>query len=170
MLGSFPLWLSVLFVFVCFRFQCLPSCWLVHPFSSFGLFLGILCHVSTLAIFQQVFPAGVVNVISGDGKVILGPILQSGKLDVFAFIGSSRVADVLQKVRQSVNINTLARSPLPYHCVQACLSSLSLSLSASPSSFDSPSLSDWHCVLLCCALCSICCCLLFVSFINLYVV
>lgn len=38
-----------------------------------------------------------INTVYGDGSTIIGPLMQSGKIDVLAFIGSSRVADVLRK-------------------------------------------------------------------------
>ena len=58
---------------------------------------GALCHMPTLAMFKDVFPPGVINIISGSGREILPPIMASGKIDVFAFIGSSKAADELQK-------------------------------------------------------------------------
>lgn len=58
---------------------------------------GALLYGSLLAAFREAFPAGVVNVIFGDGPAIIGPLMSSGKIDVLAFIGSSRVADILKK-------------------------------------------------------------------------
>ena len=58
---------------------------------------GVLAHQPLLAAFAECFPPGVVNFIYGDGSVIIGPILQTGSVDVLAFIGSSGVADVLKK-------------------------------------------------------------------------
>jgi hypothetical protein len=40
---------------------------------------------------------GVVNVISGAGRVTLPAIMKTGKVDVFAFIGTSKAADSIQK-------------------------------------------------------------------------
>jgi len=57
---------------------------------------GILLHQPLLAAFAECFPAGVVNFIYGDGSRIIGPIMKSGLVDVLAFIGSSRVADILK--------------------------------------------------------------------------
>jgi len=59
--------------------------------------VGVLCHMPTLELFASIFPPGVVNVISGSGRTLLGPIMQSGKLDVFAFIGTNAAADDLVK-------------------------------------------------------------------------
>ncbi len=38
-----------------------------------------------------------VNTLYGDGKVVVQPVIKSGKVDVLAFIGSSQVADFLRK-------------------------------------------------------------------------
>ncbi len=57
---------------------------------------GILLHQPLLAAFADCFPPGVVNFIYGDGATIISPIMKSGLVDVLAFIGSSRVADILK--------------------------------------------------------------------------
>lgn len=59
--------------------------------------LGVLLLRPLLEAFRDSFPAGVVNTVYGDGRVIVGPLLASGKVDVLAFIGTSRVADLLKK-------------------------------------------------------------------------
>ncbi len=46
-----------------------------------------------LEAFRDCFPKGVVNVVSGAGREIVNPAVQSGKIDVLAFIGSSPVAN-----------------------------------------------------------------------------
>jgi glyceraldehyde-3-phosphate dehydrogenase (NADP+) len=58
--------------------------------------LGVLLHYPLLKIFKEVFPAGVVNTIYGDGRTIVSPLIASGKIDILAFIGSSKVADSLK--------------------------------------------------------------------------
>jgi glyceraldehyde-3-phosphate dehydrogenase (NADP+) len=50
-----------------------------------------------LAAFQKAFPPGVVNIIQGDGPTVVGPIMESGDVDVLAFIGTSRVANLLKR-------------------------------------------------------------------------
>ena len=40
---------------------------------------------------------GVVNFISGAGRETMPPIMETGKIDIFAFIGSSKAADALIK-------------------------------------------------------------------------
>jgi glyceraldehyde-3-phosphate dehydrogenase (NADP+) len=59
--------------------------------------LGVLLYRPLLEAFRDSFPKGVVNTVYGEGSKILGPLMQSGKIDVLAFIGSSRVADILKK-------------------------------------------------------------------------
>lgn len=59
--------------------------------------LGVLLHQPLLKAFQEAFPAGVVNTIYGEGEVVISPLMKSGKINVLAFIGSSRVADILKK-------------------------------------------------------------------------
>lgn len=58
---------------------------------------GVLLHKPLLEAFKEAFPKGVVNTVYGDGKEVISPLMQSGKIDVLAFIGSSRVADILKK-------------------------------------------------------------------------
>jgi glyceraldehyde-3-phosphate dehydrogenase (NADP+) len=58
---------------------------------------GILLIHPLLEAFQTSFPKGVFNVIYGDGKETAGTLMETGKIDVLAFIGSSRVANILKK-------------------------------------------------------------------------
>ncbi|HOW89465.1 MAG TPA: NADP-dependent glyceraldehyde-3-phosphate dehydrogenase, partial [Elusimicrobiales bacterium] len=58
---------------------------------------GVLLHRPLLEAFRDSFPEGVVNTIYGEGRKIIGPLMRSGKVNVLAFIGSSRVADVLKQ-------------------------------------------------------------------------
>jgi len=59
--------------------------------------VGVLCHMPTLELFQKIFPPGVVNIISGSGRSTLPALMKDGKVDVFAFIGTSTAADQVQK-------------------------------------------------------------------------
>jgi glyceraldehyde-3-phosphate dehydrogenase (NADP+) len=56
---------------------------------------GKLLFGPLLEAFREAFPAGVVNVLFGDRRII-GPILRTGKIGVLAFIGSSKAADTLR--------------------------------------------------------------------------
>ena len=58
---------------------------------------GVLLHRPLLQAFRDAFPPGVVNTVYGEGRVVTGPLMASGQIDVLAFIGSSGVADVLKK-------------------------------------------------------------------------
>lgn len=59
--------------------------------------LGVLLWRHLLEAFRDSFPAGVVNTVYGDGREVVGPLMESGGVDVLAFIGTSRVADILKK-------------------------------------------------------------------------
>jgi len=58
---------------------------------------GVLFYRPLLKAFQECLPHGVVNTVYGDGPTVIGPIMSSGRVDVLAFIGSSRVADLLRR-------------------------------------------------------------------------
>lgn len=57
---------------------------------------GRLLHQPLLRAFAESFPPGVVNFLSGAGSEIIGPLMKSGRINALAFIGSSRVADILK--------------------------------------------------------------------------
>lgn len=59
--------------------------------------LGVLLHQPLLEAFRQSFPPGVVNTVYGEGSTVIGPLMESGRIAVLAFIGTSRVADLLKK-------------------------------------------------------------------------
>lgn len=59
--------------------------------------IGVLLYQPLLQAFRDSFPGGVVNTVYGAGQKIIGPLMKSGKIDVLAFIGSSRVADILKQ-------------------------------------------------------------------------
>jgi len=58
---------------------------------------GVLLHTPLLEAFRDCFPKGVVNIIFGSGRTTAIPMLQSGKVDVLAFIGNSKAAINLKK-------------------------------------------------------------------------
>ena len=47
--------------------------------------------------FHKCLPKGVVNFISGSGRTTMPPLMESGHIDIFAFIGGSRAGDALIK-------------------------------------------------------------------------
>lgn len=64
---------------------------------------GSLLHYPLLEAFRTSFPKGVVNSIYGRGAVVVPPIMQSGKVNVLTLIGSSKVADELQRHHPKLN-------------------------------------------------------------------
>lgn len=58
---------------------------------------GVLLHYPILEAFRNCFPPGVINTIYGDGATIVSPLMKSGKIDALAFIGSSKVSDIIKK-------------------------------------------------------------------------
>lgn len=60
--------------------------------------LGVLLHRPILKIFQKVFPHGAVSTVYGEGQKVISPLISTGRIDVLAFIGSSRVADILKRL------------------------------------------------------------------------
>ncbi len=58
---------------------------------------GVLLHYPLLEVFKNCFPPGVVNTVYGTGQLVIPPLMTSGKVDVLAFIGSSKVASSLKK-------------------------------------------------------------------------
>lgn len=59
--------------------------------------LGVLLHSPLLTAFKESFPKGVVNIVYGEGQKVIAPLMESGKINVLAFIGSCKVADILKK-------------------------------------------------------------------------
>lgn len=59
--------------------------------------LGMLSNLPLLQALADCFPRGVVNVLQGDGAALVSPLMASGKIDVLAFIGSCRVAGIVEK-------------------------------------------------------------------------
>lgn len=64
---------------------------------------GILVIEPLLKAFQEAFPPGVVNVVYGEGKEVVKAIMESGKIDVLAFIGSSKTANQIKKLHPQPN-------------------------------------------------------------------
>ncbi|MDZ4184978.1 MAG: NADP-dependent glyceraldehyde-3-phosphate dehydrogenase [Desulfuromonadales bacterium] len=62
---------------------------------------GVLLFGPLLPAFRDCFPPGVVNAIFGAGRTIIPPLMASGQIDAFAFIGTSGAADTLQKLHPS---------------------------------------------------------------------
>ncbi len=58
---------------------------------------GVQANALLLPALAESFPPGVVNVVTGDGVALVGPMMESGLVDVLAFVGSARTATALLK-------------------------------------------------------------------------
>ncbi len=58
---------------------------------------GVLLYGPIAKAFQEAFPAGAINLVYGDGREVVTPLMQSGDIDALVFIGSTKVADILSK-------------------------------------------------------------------------
>lgn len=59
---------------------------------------GVLLIRPLLEAFRDSFPAGVINVIYGSGRETVSALMASGKVDIFAFIGTNKGASALEKL------------------------------------------------------------------------
>ena len=59
---------------------------------------GVLLIRPLLEAFQTSFPPGVINIIYGRGRETVGALMETGKPDVFAFIGTNKGANDLKKL------------------------------------------------------------------------
>ncbi len=64
---------------------------------------GILLHNIFQEAYKKCFPKGVVNFLYGRGSAVIPPLMESGKVDCLTLIGSSKMADKLQKSHPKVN-------------------------------------------------------------------
>ena len=59
---------------------------------------GVLFIKPLLHVFQQCFPKGVINIIYGKGRETVGALMETGEIDVFAFIGTNKGASDIKKL------------------------------------------------------------------------
>lgn len=59
---------------------------------------GVLLIRPLLEAFRDSFPPGVINIIYGRGRETVGALMETGKIDVFAFIGTNKGANDLKKL------------------------------------------------------------------------
>lgn len=59
---------------------------------------GVLFLRPLLNVFKDCFPKGVINIIYGRGKETVGVLMESGLIDVFAFIGTNKGASEIKKL------------------------------------------------------------------------
>lgn len=58
---------------------------------------GVLANALLAPALEESFPKGAINMVTGQGPMVVGPMLESGLVDVLALIGSARTASVLLK-------------------------------------------------------------------------
>ncbi|MCR6642625.1 MAG: NADP-dependent glyceraldehyde-3-phosphate dehydrogenase [Sporocytophaga sp.] len=58
--------------------------------------IGVLLHRPLLEAFKNSFPKGVINIVFGRGRETVGPLMQTGMINVLAFIGTSKSANILK--------------------------------------------------------------------------
>ena len=59
---------------------------------------GVLLIRPLLEAFRDSFPKGVINIIYGRGRETVGALMETGKINVFAFIGTNKGANDLKKL------------------------------------------------------------------------
>jgi glyceraldehyde-3-phosphate dehydrogenase (NADP+) len=64
---------------------------------------GVLLYSPMLDAFRSAFPPGVINIVYGRAEQVVPHIMASGKVNVLALIGSSKVADHLKKTHPKTN-------------------------------------------------------------------
>ena len=64
---------------------------------------GALLYAPLLEAFRDVFPKGVINVIYGEGRKVIPPLMASGKINVLGLIGTSKTANALKKQHPNPN-------------------------------------------------------------------
>ncbi len=59
---------------------------------------GVLLIRPLLEAFRDSFPTGVINIIYGRGRETVGALMETGRIDVFAFIGTNKGANDLKRL------------------------------------------------------------------------
>jgi acyl-CoA reductase-like NAD-dependent aldehyde dehydrogenase len=58
---------------------------------------GVLANALLVPALRESFPKGALNLVTGHGPTVVGPMMESGLVDVLALIGSARTAGILLK-------------------------------------------------------------------------
>jgi glyceraldehyde-3-phosphate dehydrogenase (NADP+) len=58
---------------------------------------GVLANALLAPAMAEAFPPGVINMVTGEGSTLIGPMMQTGRIQVLAFIGSARTASILER-------------------------------------------------------------------------
>eukprot|EP00927_Polykrikos_kofoidii_P047092 TRINITY_DN41184_c0_g1_i1.p1 TRINITY_DN41184_c0_g1~~TRINITY_DN41184_c0_g1_i1.p1 ORF type:complete len:565 (+),score=77.86 TRINITY_DN41184_c0_g1_i1:77-1771(+) len=56
---------------------------------------GGAAHFFTMEAYAKCLPPGVVNFVSGPGRNTMPPVMETGKIDMLAFVGNSKTADTV---------------------------------------------------------------------------
>lgn len=64
---------------------------------------GVLLIRPLLEAFRSSFPPGVINIIYGRGRETVGALMETGKIDLFAFIGTNKGANELKKLHPKLH-------------------------------------------------------------------
>ena len=64
---------------------------------------GVLFIKPLLTVFKSCFPKGVINIIYGKGRETVGALMETGKIDVFAFIGTNKGASDIKRLHPKPN-------------------------------------------------------------------
>ncbi len=64
---------------------------------------GALLYAPLLVAFRDVFPKGVINIIYGEGRKVIPPLMASSKINVLGLIGTSKTANALKKQHPNPN-------------------------------------------------------------------
>lgn len=64
---------------------------------------GVLLIRPLLEAFRDAFPPGVINILYGRGRETVGALMETGKIDAFAFIGTHKGANDLKKLHPKPN-------------------------------------------------------------------
>jgi glyceraldehyde-3-phosphate dehydrogenase (NADP+) len=59
---------------------------------------GVLLIKPLIESFRDCFPAGVINIIYGKGRDTVGALMETGKIDVLAFIGTNKGANEIKRL------------------------------------------------------------------------
>ncbi|CAN5598505.1 NADP-dependent glyceraldehyde-3-phosphate dehydrogenase [soil metagenome] len=75
----------------------IPAVLMGNPVISKLPRYGVHLNCPLMEAFRDSFPPGVVNIIVGRGASICQPLMETGRIELLAFIGNSKTADVLKK-------------------------------------------------------------------------
>lgn len=65
--------------------------------------IGVLLIAPLMEAFKSCFPKGVINIVFGRGRDTVGQIMETGKVDAFAFIGTSKSANEIKNKHPKPN-------------------------------------------------------------------